>query len=233
MTSFMFDPERRPYPRWMGPFSPARGIRSGFRFHQGRLGTWVEHGVDMSFWPMADCEGADRLTNLVRRDWGGGRVLLLPTRLVVKPLQGDHEVGRRVVIGRFRGPVVLKRPDGSTLDLNAPGHLQPGDPWPGPKTTGLECAIQSDGSLICQWYHPTGLGRDTAAEQLHGADRKLAIGFKRARPGDAGGRVRVTANGHVITNRQTRTGGWMASYVGRIDPASWTNWSRWIGRDSI
>lgn len=182
---------------------------------------------------MHDCREARLLANLVRREWGGGRVLLLPTGLVAKPLQGDHEVGRRVVIGRFRGSIVLHRPDGSAFDLNRPGHLQPGDPWTGPKTTGLECAIQSDGSLVCEWYHPTPLGRETIAEQLHGIDRNLASGFGRARPGDVGGHVRVTANGHAITNRQTRTGKWMAFYIGRIDPASWANWNRWIGRNSI
>lgn len=233
MKSFMFDPEQRPYPRWMGPFSPARGTRSGFRFHQGRLGTWVDDGIHMSFWSLAECKGARCLADLVRGEWGGGRVLLLPTRVVVKPLQGDSEVGHRVVIGRFRGPILLERPDGSTFNLDAPGHLQPGDPWPGPHTTGLECAIQSDGSLSCQWYHPTELGREAILEELHGADRTLIDGFNRARPGDAAGRVHVAANGHVTTNRQTRTGMWMPSYVGRIDLAAWTNWNQWIERDSI
>lgn len=232
MTTFMYEPERRPYPRWMGPFSPARGTRSGFRFHRGRLGTWVQDEFKRSFWPVLDCRGTKLLTNLVRREWGGGRILLLPTGLVVKPLQGDDEVGRRVVIGRFRGPVVLQRPDGRTFNLNYPGDLQPGDPWTGPKTTGLECAIQSDGSLVCKWYHPTRLGKETITEQLHGADHTLASGFRRVRPIDVGGRVRVTANGHVITNRQTWTEEWIAFYVGRIDPTSWTNWNRWTGRTS-
>jgi hypothetical protein len=206
MTSFRFEPERRPYPRWMGPFSPARGTRSGFRFHQGRLGTWVENDCDLSFWPVRDSDAAELLADVVRRQWGGGRVLLLPTGLVVKPLQGDYEVGRRVAIGRFRGSIVLQRPDGDAFDLDKPGHLQPGDPWPGPKTTGLECAIQSDGSLVCRWYHPTSLGYEVITKQLHGPDRRLASAFRGARPGNQGGRVRVTANGHVITNRQTRTG---------------------------
>lgn len=233
MTPFVFEPEWRPYQRWMGPFSPARGTRSGFRFHQGRLGTWVEEEFGRRFWPIRDCRGVRLIADLVRQEWGGGRILLLPTGLVVKPLQGDHEVGRRVVIGRFRGPIVLQRPDGRTFNLNNPGDLQPGDPWVGPKTTGLECTIRSDGSLVCEWYHPTPLGRETISEPLHGIDLNLASGFGRVRSRDGGGRVRVTASGHVITNRQTRTGEWMAFYVGRIDPASWTNWNRWIRENSI
>jgi hypothetical protein len=229
MTTFSFAVERRPFPRWWGPFSPARGIYSGFRFHRRRLGTWLQNEHGLEFWPLLDSPGARSLARTVLDEWGGGRVLLLPNGLVIKPLQGDHEVGRRVLLGRFQGPVVLERADGGVFDLSKPGQIAPGAPWPGPKTTGLECAIQTDGSLACTWYHPTTMGRDEVRELLHGPDRSLATAFRSARPQHTGGRVRVTANGHVITNRQQLDGAWISLYVGRIAPDSWPHQRQWIG----
>lgn len=223
MTGLTFEAERRPFPRWWGPFSPARGKYSGFRFHAGRLGTWVENQIGREFWPLLESHGVKSIARLVLDHWGGGRVLLLPNGAVIKPLQGDFEVGQRALIGRFGGPVVLERPEGGVFDLSTPGRLSPGDPWPGPKTTGLECAILPDGSLECIWYHPSTLGRDTVREQLHGPDRQLASSFRRARPMDSGGRVRVTANGLVITNRQEQDGTWVSVFVGQITPESWSH----------
>lgn len=227
MSSFTFEPESQPFPRWMGPFSPARGTKSGFRFHQGRLGTWVSSEWGLAFWPVALSPGVRELTRLVRENWGGGRVLLLANGFVVKPLL-DIEVGQRNLIGRFSGPIVLERYGLPDFDLNEPGDLRPGDRWPGPKTMGLECAIQSDGSLRCDWYHPTTWGRDAVSEQLHPPDDVLARGFRAARPGGTAGRVRVTANGHVITNRQEPDGSWASIYVGRVDAGSWTTQDSWV-----
>jgi len=187
-------------------------------------------GAVLAFWPVVDGCGARELTTLVRGEWGGGRVLLLPNGFVVKPLQQDFLVGRRALIGRVRGTVVLERPDGTTFDMTNPGALRPGDLWVGPKTTGLECAIQPDGSLICSWYHPTQWGRTQVSERLRGADQSLAACFRSARPGDSAGRVRVTANGHIITNRQQADGSWLTYYVGWINPGSWTDWQHWIER---
>lgn len=141
MNTFTFQPEPQPFPRWMGPFSPARGTRSGFRFHQGRLGTWVSHNAGSTFWPVTDSRGAREIATLVRSKWRGGRVLFLPNGFVVKPLQSDDEVGQRALIGRFRGAIVLERPGQPSFDLSKPGALRPGDPWRGPATTGLECAL--------------------------------------------------------------------------------------------
>ena len=230
MSTFTFQPLARPFPRWMGAFSPARGRRSGFRFHQGRLGTWVGDESDKSFWAVADGHGARTIAALVRGEWGGGRVLFLPNGFVVKPLQSDDEVGSRALIGRFHGAIVLERPGQSRFDLGQPGAVRPGILWPGPTTTGLECAIQSDGALVCSWYHPTQSGRDEVSEPLRGPDRSLAAGFRAARPGVAGGRVRITANGHVITNRQELDGAWASIYVGYVDPGSWAGWEHWIER---
>jgi hypothetical protein len=182
----------------------------------------------MSFWPVADGRGAREIASLVRGEWGGGRVLLLPNAMVVKPLQADVEAGHRVLIGCFEGSIVLERPDRSMFDLASPGKFRAGDRWPGPTTTGLECAMQFDGSLVCTWYHPTRLGRDEVTQVLQGPNRSLAAGFRAARPGDTGGRVRITANGHIITNRQDRHGAWESIYVGWIGPRSWTDWTTWI-----
>lgn len=231
MTAFTFQPEVSPFPRWLGPFSPARGTYSGFRFHYGRLGTWVTNPVGLEFWPIIDSRSAQALAQLVLAHWGGGRILLLPNGFVIKPLQGDHEVGRRVLIGQFRGPVILERPEGRDFDLSNPGELNPGDPWPGPKTTGIECTIQLDGSLDCAWYHPTLQGRDEVRCRMQGPDWRLAGSFRRARPGVSGGRVRVTANGHVITNREERDGTWISLYVGHIAPESWPQRKEWVGKE--
>ncbi len=230
MSSLVFEAEDRPFPQWLGPFSPARGNYSGFRFHDGRFGTWVEERDTRTFWAVADGRGERGIAKLVREEWGGGRVLFLPNGLVVKPLPGNEEVGRRVLIGQFSGTIVLEGPDGSRFNLSEPGRLRPGDPWPGPKTTGLECAIDPSGSLTCCWYHPTDWGRDTVSEQLRGPDRTLAAGFRKARPHDMGGRVRITAHGHVITNRQVG-GAWAAYYVGHVDTNSWADWDPWIRRN--
>ena len=231
MMTFSFQAEARPFPRWLGPFSPARGTNSGFRFHGGRLGTWVENLHGREFWPIEDSRDIRVLSQIVLECWGGGRVLLLPNGLVIKPLQGDYEVGQRALIGRFRGGIVLERPGDRAFDLDSPDTLTPGEPWAGPKTTGLECAVQPDGSLECNWYHPAPWGREEVRERLHSPDRLLATGFQRARPGDAGGRVRVTARGHVITNRQDRDGTWVSMYVGRIATEPWPHRQEWIRRE--
>ncbi len=229
MTTFTFHVQRSPFPRWWGPFSPARGVHSGFRFHARRLGTWVGTEFGREFWCMQDSPGARALSQLIRDHWQGGRVLLLPNGLVIKPLQRDLEVGERVLVGRFQGAVVLEEPEGGVFDLSAPGSLAPGALWPGPKSAGLECAIQPDGSLECTWYHPAEWGREMIRMQLHPADRQLASGFRLARPGESGGRVRVTANGFVVTNRQDRGLAWIPIYVGRIAPESWLHHQEWIG----
>lgn len=233
MSVFSFKAAQKPFARWMGPFSPARGTRSGFRVRRRQLGTWVAEEFDKEFWRARNSRGVTVLANLVTEDWGGGRVLLLPNGFVVKPLQEDDEVGIRVLIGRFDGSLVLDQADGSAFDMGKPGPLRPGDLWPGPATTGLECAIQPDGALYCSWYHPTSLGRDESHERLRGADAVLAAGLMAARPGDADGRVRITARGHIITMRQDEDGAWRSIYVGHVAPNSWTGWERWIGKEHL
>ena len=57
----IFEAEAVPFPRWLGPFSPARGTYSGFRFHHGRIGTWVENSDGREFWTVADSPGVQAL----------------------------------------------------------------------------------------------------------------------------------------------------------------------------
>jgi hypothetical protein len=214
----------------MGPYSPARGSRWGFRFHQGRLGTWVVEEEVSEFWPIVDGEGSRAIQSLVLGTWRGGRILFLPNGYIVKPLQADVEVGKRVLIGRFQGALVLERRNQPVFDLSNPGNLLPGELWPGPTTTGLECVIQADGSLVCYWSHPAPEGSDKVSQRLHGPDPSLAKGFRLARKGETGGRVRITANGHVITNYKVQNNPYKSFYVGYINPNLWGDWKHWIER---
>ena len=218
----------KPFRRWWGPFSPARGRQSGFRFHQGRLGAWVDDGDGRGFWSVQQTSGARALQQAVLNEWGGGRLLLLPNGLVVKPLQGDDERGRRVLVGQISGDVVLEMPSGARFNMAQPSILQPGSPWQGPTTTGLECVLQQNGSLSCTWYHPTEHGRDEETHVVSKAHAALAQGFRSARPGDTAGRVRVTANGHVITNKKAQGGCWETRYVGHVLPGNWPHLKEWI-----
>jgi hypothetical protein len=122
---------------------------------------------------------------------------------------------------------VLEKPDGGTFDLAAPGPLTPGDRWPGPSTTGLACVIDArTGTLRAESVVPTAEGLLQTTFEVWKADPVLARGFSLARPYEGGGRVRVTANGHVITNRQRR-GQWECVYVGLVDVAKWPHVADW------
>ncbi len=227
--SFEFTPRPHPFNRWWGPFSPSRGVHSGFRFLAGRLGTYVntQHGRD--FWTVRAGSGVAALEQLAVRRYGGGRVLLLANGLIIKPLQKDKEVGQRVLIGKFDGPVVLERPDGSTFDMHAIDGLSPGNIWNGPTTTGLEAVLNADGSVECFWYHPDELGQMTESEVLFPANAALAKTFQDVRRGDTAGRVRITANGHLITNRKIGWQHWECRYVGRVPVELWPHLEDWIG----
>lgn len=228
MSTFNFEPLNPPFPRWMGPFSPARGNHCGFRMRNGQLGVWVEDNTGQTFWTLLkSCQ----FVEFVQQHWGGGRILMLPNGFVVKPLQHDYDAGIRALIGRWQGDIVLKKPNGQLFDLANPDGIEPGHPWPGPKMIGLECVIRQNGSLYCNWYHPTEWGQDEESCDLRGPDSVLAAGFHAARLGNGVGRVRITSCGHVITNRQDRNGAWGAYYVGKIEPTSWKNWEQWIGEE--
>jgi hypothetical protein len=229
MTDFNFTPARKPFPRWMGPYSPPHGTKAGFRVRDGKVGVWMMDGPDgSSFWSMAPSPSVDLLVRIVKDNWNGGSIFFLPCGLVVKPLR-EEEVGRRVVIGTFSGDVKLISPDGSKFDFGKWKNLRAGVGWDGPTTPGLECVMLGDGSLQCEWYHPTDEGRMTEREILRGPDSKLSAGFRAARPGDAAGRVRITFDGVVITNRKTGNT-WESRYVGSIDPKDFDCPEYWLVR---
>lgn len=227
---FAFRPTIGEPPRWLGPFTPAKGVHTGVRVRDGWIGAWYEDADLRSFWWFADTPGARALVEYVVRWHRGGRVLLLPDGKVIKPLNDDDETGIRVVIGKFDGPVILFRHDGTPVDLSRRGSLSPGARWPGPASIGVDCALAPDGSLTCEWYHPDSLGRLRQRHRVWPPDPDLAIGFRKCRPGETSGRVTVTPNGLVVTNREYDDGSLVAHYVGRIDVTQWPRLSSWIKR---
>lgn len=220
-----FKPESFPFPRWYGPYSPARGNNSGFRVRNGLLGATVVSEDGQEFWTAQQTQGVFDLVHIVRTHWQGGRVVILPNGFVVKPLQNESE---RVLIGRASDTLVLTGEGGSVFNFANLGYLTPGSAWPGPGTIGLECVIRDDGSLTTRWYRPIGYGHEETQEQIAGPSSALVAGFQRARPGKNSGRVRVTVGGHVITSRTEHYRGLSTYYVGRILPTSFRNWNRWI-----
>lgn len=221
----IFQPETFPFPRWYGPYSPARGTNSGFRIRSGLLGATVVSENGQEFWTAQQTQGVFDLVHLVKTHWQGGRVVLLPNGFVVKPSQNDTE---RVLIGRASDALMLTGENCAVFDFSNLRHLTPGSAWPGPGTIGLECAIRADGSLMSRWYRPTEYGQEETQELITGPNPPLIEGFQRARPGESSGRVRVTVGGHVITNREGREGDFRSYYVGRILPSIFRNWERWI-----
>ena len=220
--SFDFTPAPQPFPRWRGPYTPSKGNRSGFRFHRGKLGTWVGD----AFWTVRRSRGVELLERVVRQRWGGGRVLLLPNGLVVKPLQEEDQRGIRQYIGLIKGDVILVTPDGDEFTLRNPAGLRPGGAWRGPRSTGLSCVLQANGSLKCEWHHPDGYGSINQTVQLTSPNAAFANTFKALR-GTPVGAVRVTANGAVITSWQDR-GQWKCHYIGHINVSEWLHLEEWI-----
>lgn len=228
MSEFAFIPEKPPYPRWLGPYTPSRGSYSGFRVRNGRVGVWAGSDDGYEFWPIVESEGTRALSRLVSQQWGGGRILMLPSGVVIKPLQEEDERAKRVVIGRFGGAIVLDRNRPRRFDLSNPGPIKAGEVWPGPKSIGLECVMKPDGSLTCSWFHPADWGQDEERALLFGGNPNLAAAFRTARPTDTGGRVRITEHGHVITNRQLHDGTWTTLYVGRVAPSDFPQPHQWM-----
>ena len=221
----LFEASARPFKLWSGPYSPARGNASGFRIRGKRLGVFVNRDDAQEFWTVEPSVGVDALIELVSRHWTGGRILLLPSGLVIKPMQNESEAGKRVVLGRLSGRLMLQRPDGNRFDMAAPPNLVPGGRWPGPSTTGLECSRDHQGKLICKWDLPIdGEDWDTKRrmrKELRGADGFLAAGLRKARPGETGNcRVRLTFHGHITTNKELPGNVWEPRYVGHVDPGS-------------
>lgn len=227
MSELMVEVENKPFDRWMGPYSPARGIRHGLRFHERELGVWSGDATGSQFWSVMGTS-VKRLSKVVIQTWGGGRLLFLPNGYIVKPLPGDDERGKRVLVGTFTGALVVENEDGDQFDFSDPPDQRPGARWDGPTTLGLECVMESDGSVRCHWYHPDEYGRAGVSEVLVGPSAARARSFRAARPGESSGRVHITPNGHVMTNFQIRPKVWEARYVCYIDPSELDDWSHWI-----
>jgi len=220
-----FQTETFPFPRWSGPYSPARRTNSGFRIRSGMLGATAATDSSQEFWTAKQSTGVLSLIELIQTHWLGGRVVFLPNGFVVKPLPNDSE---RLLIGRASDALILSGESCAALNFSNLRHLPPGSPWPGPATIGLECAIRPDSSMACSWYRLTDYGQEETQEMIVGPSAALSEGFMRARPGETSGRVRMTIGGHVITNRQERDGSLYPHYVGRVSSSIFSNWERWI-----
>jgi len=221
----IFQPEAFPFPRWIGPYSPARGNNSGFRIRRGQLGANVVTESGQEFWTAQQTQGVLDLVQLIKAHWQGGRIVLLPNGFVVKPLPNDTE---RVLIGRVSDSLILNGDGCQVLDFSNLRYLTPGSCWPGPGTIGLESTIRSDGSLTSRWYRPTEYGQEETQEVIAGPNASLLEDFQEARPGENSCRVRITIGGHVITNRSERDGSLQPHYIGRVAPSIFRNWERWI-----
>jgi hypothetical protein len=219
-----FYPSKSPFPYWTGPYSPARG-KSGFRVKNGKLGAWVSSEEGRSFCIALETDGISNLAEFVTSNWQGGRLLFLPNGIIVKPLQNEKDAGMRVIVGRYEGGLKLISESGE-IDLSVSSYSS-GSEWPGPSTIGLECTIKTDGSLVTSWQQPSEYGSEKYSEKITSANPGLIAGFKKARPYDNGGRVRVTVCGHVITNKETNDG-WKSFYVGQAHTDEFSKWDKWI-----
>lgn len=221
----IFQSEAFPFPRWLGPYSPARGNNAGFRVRSGLLGATVVTESGQEFWTAQQTQGVHDLVQLIKTHWQGGRIVFLPNGFAVKPLQNDSE---RVLIGRSSNALILNGSGRQVLDFSNLQHLAPGSIWSGPGTIGLESTLRSDGSLTSGWYRTTEYGQEETQEVIAGPNLSLLEGFRKARPGENSGRVRITIGGHVTTNRQERNGGSRPYYVGQVSTSVFRNWERWI-----
>ena len=227
MSDLEIEVEDAPFPDWMGPYSPARGMQHGLRFHGGELGVWSNTPTGKEFWTVQRNGSVDRLVRSVMQTWGGGRLLFLPNGYIIKPLPGADERGKRVFVGSFEGSVVLVDSDGMEFDLSSPSNQKPGGIWNGPTTLGLECAFEADGSLRCDWNHPDEYGGTEVSHHIVGGNAGRVRSFRVARPGESTGRVHISANGMVTTNCKVGSG-WQTRFVCYVDPDSLDDWSHWL-----
>lgn len=171
------------------------------------------------------------LEQLVRQHWGSGRVLLLPDGYVVKPDPDPSKPCTRYLIGRLQGWLVIEKPDGTRCDLSQPKPLHPGEPWPGPPTTGIECKIDLRGGLVSEWDLEAPGGRLVQTHRMWEPDPVLAAGLRAARPGMPNARVRVEIGGAVVTMREAEEKGdsqWAPCFIGRIDVEQWPFEADWV-----
>jgi hypothetical protein len=216
MSELEIEVARKPFTRWWGPYSPRRG-RMGLSLRGGEITVRepASDGTGDAEWILMGGSSVDRFIRAVSAEFGGGRLLFLPSGHIVKPCNTEDETCIRMLVGTYRGSLCFEGPDGDEFDLADPCCGGSGEEWTGPNTIGLECVLKEDGCLQCEWKHPEGLYSNAC---IFGPSPALASGFRKARPGDVSGRVHVTAHGHVYTKWQAGYGRWRCSYVGTVDP---------------
>jgi hypothetical protein len=204
MSELEIEVARKPFTRWWGPYSPRRG-RTGLTLsgRQISVAEPISDGTGTIEWILAANRSVERFIDVVRSEFGGGRLLFLPSGHIIKPSAEEDERCIRYLVGWFTGSLRFHSPQRvGIFDLAKPGALRAGDDWPGPKTIGLESVLETDGSLRCNWTHPDGGDRLAQEQWISDPDPALAADFRKARRGTGVGRVHVTANGHLYTNWQ-------------------------------
>jgi hypothetical protein len=216
-----------PFQRWVGPYSPRRG-KSGLSLRLDGISS-IEPAMSGSGeigWKLQESSSLERAILAWRRSFGGGRLLFMPTGEILKPLSEEDERNKRVLVGRFSGSPRFVADDSgrSICDLASPDVLRRADAWTGPHAIGLECILKVDGSLHCEWYGPAEEGHIIQRTCILGPSRNRFIGFRMVRPRDSGGRVHLTACGHLYTKwltgtPQDRVREWRCAYLGKVDVA--------------
>ena len=227
--STSFTPMNLPFPMWLGPYSPRRGTYSGWRVNGGRLVATVYSRGRQENWQAVEDDGIKALCRHVSWHFGGGRVLILPSGHVVKP---DQEGWRqRYVIGSLCGIPRLHNASGGVFDMSGPKGISPGQMWPGPASTGIECVIRTKGQMTSNRVFDLGNGEEEEALQVVSSACHIWRAFREVRHAN-GGRVRVTCLGVILTNHNhgsRHRPDWSTHYLGTIDLDDWRHHNEWVG----
>ena len=236
VTVFQFTPLGFPYPLWHGPYAVVPGRSNGMRVRRGAIEAQLWRNGYCETWVIDDSPGARSLVALVQASYGGGRLLLLPNGAVIKPVPRSSE-GERRLLGHWWGSLTLVSPFGQricTTEANVLAHarsdsprsIRPGDPWPGPATTGLRCRLDPSGSLFARTWQASQWGRTEVEYPIAAANSLLSMCYRLAGGHGSGGSVRLLEGGHVVMPYHDTDGG-MARYVGYVLPSSLPSISDW------
>ena len=229
-------PYPAPHPKWHGPYSVVPGRSSGLRVRRGAIEAQLWRNGYAETWVIDDSKGNRSLIATVQATYGGGRLLLLPNGAVIKPVASSSE-GERRLLGHWWGTLTLVSPLGQricTTEANllvhprggTPRSLRPGDPWPGPSTTGLRCRIDPSGALYAKTWHASRWGRTEVDASVSGTSRLLFTSYLLAGGHRSGGSVRLLEGGHVVMPSHDAGGG-LARYVGYVPPSTLPTISDW------
>lgn len=229
-------PYPAPHPKWHGPYSVVPGRSNGLRVRRGAIEAQLWRNGYAETWVIDDSLGNRSLIATVQATYGGGRLLLLPNGAVIKPVASSSE-GERRLLGHWWGTLTLVSPLGQricTTEANllvhprggTPRSLRPGDPWPGPSTTGLRCRIDPSGALYAKTWHASRWGRTEVDASVSGTSRLLFTSYLLAGGHRSGGSVRLLEGGHVVMPSHDAGGG-LARYVGYVPPSTLPTISDW------